>query len=301
MIEYLNQKFIDDDIIKQTKLIKNNKYSMGAITTRGTNLMRPFNQDYSAIMTLPDNENIVMLIMADGKEESVNGKIAASEIVYTLSEWFLSKSLSETYINIPVLLEAKLLGELRNLNRKIYDNKSIGDASFALAIIGAEDTLIANIGNVRCYSINNEKITLETTDNLMWYLYNNNELITADEVKYLSGKDYVSRTIGKADNSKRLFEPFIKIISNNDYNSLLLTTHGVTDVLDSNELFDLLKENDTNEALSNIIYNSLFTESKVYPEELLKKLKNKKNMLIEKTVPGDSDASAIVYQKKKNS
>ena len=300
MIEYLNQ-CIDDDLIKKTKLIKTNKYCMGAITTRGTNEERLFNQDYSAIVSYPYTDDIVMLIAADGKYDSEDGKTAAFELVHALSEWFLSKSLGEFYINTPVLLEGKLFGELRKLNRKLYDDKSVGDTSFALAIIGKEDTLIANIGNVRCYSVNNDDITLQTRDDLIWYLYNSSDLITADEVKYLIGKDYISQTIGKADNSKRLFHPFINIISNDDYDSLLLTTHGVNDVLDSDELFDFVCENDVSDVLLNIINASIFAKSKSCSDDLLSRHEKMANMLIERTIPGDSNASAIVYKKTKNS
>lgn len=300
-IQYLSQNFIDDEIIKKSKLIKTNNYSMGAITTRGTNPKRPFNHDYSAIMTYPGNDDIAMLIMADGKDDSENGRVASSELVHTLSEWFLSRTMSESYINIPVLLEGKLLGELRNLNRRLYEDEAVGDVSFALAIIGKEYTLIANVGNVRCYSMNDSDIDLRTTDNLAWYLYNDQNLINSDEVKYLAGKDYVSRTIGKEDNSKRYFEPFISIINNKDYDSLLLTTHGVNDVLDSDELFQFVKENNIDDALLNIINDSIFSAPKQNPSDLMLRFKNKENMLIEKTVPGDSNASAIVYKKKKNS
>lgn len=300
-IEYLNQNFIDSDIVKKTSLIKTDTYSMGAITTRGTNPKRPFNQDYSAIMTYPGNDNIAILIMADGKDDSENGKIASKELVYTLSNLFLNKSTSETFINIPVLLEGKLLGELRQLNRRLYEDEVVGDVSFALAVIGKEETLIANVGNVRCYSINDDNITLQTTDNLTWYLYNSPELITPDEVKYLIGKDYVSKSIGKENNLQKQFEPFIKIIDNQTYNSLLLTTHGVNDVLDSAELFNILSQNNTEDALQTIIYDSIFSESKPSPKELLSRFKDRENMIIEKTIPGDSNASAIVYKKTKNS
>ncbi len=300
-IEYLNQNFIDSDIVKKTSLIKTDTYSMGAITTRGTNPKRPFNQDYSAIMTYPGNDNIAILIMADGKDDSENGKIASKELVYTLSNIFLNKSLSETFINIPVLLESKLLGELRQLNRRLYEDEVVGDVSFALAVIGKEETLIANVGNVRCYSINDDNIKLQTTDNLTWYLYNSPELITPDEVKYLIGKDYVSKSIGKENNLQKQFEPFIKIIDNQTYNSLLLTTHGVNDVLDSTELFNILSQNNTEDALQTIIYDSIFSESKPSPKELLSRFKDRENMIIEKTIPGDSNASAIVYKKTKNS
>lgn len=296
-IEYLNQSFIDSNLIKQTKIIKTSKYSVGAITATGTNPKRQFNQDYGAIMTYPNNENLAMYILADGKDDSVNGKVASSELVHTLSEWFLSKKMSESYINIPVILEGNLLGELRKINRKLYNDNSAGDTSFALAIIGKKDTLIANVGNVRCYSINKDDIKLQTTDNLTWYLYNNPELINPDEVKYLAGKDYISRTIGKSDNKDKLFEPFINIIENKSYQSLLLTTHGVNDVLDSVEMLEAIKNNTVSEALYEIIYNSVFTSPKTYPENIASRFKHKENMLIKQTVPGDSNASAILYKK----
>ena len=300
-IEYLNQKLADRELIKKTKLIKTDKYTMGAITTRGTNTKRQYNQDYSAIMTYPENDDLAMIIMADGKDDSINGIAASRELVHVLSNWFLSKQMSESYINMPVVLEGRLLGELRELNRRIYEDSAVGDTSFALAIIGNQYTLIANVGNVRCYSLNENEINLQTTDNLAWYLYNDPNLITPDEVKYLSGKDFISRTIGKNDNSKRHFEPFISIIKNSEYDSLLLTTHGVNDILDSDELFNFIKENDVSDALYKIAYSSVFSSPKKYPKYLLDRFKNKENMIIERTIPGDSNASALVYKKTKNS
>ena len=296
-IEYLNQKIIDSNLIKKSNLIKTDKYAMGAITTRGTNPERPHNEDYSAIMTYPLNDDLVMLIMADGKDNSANGRIAARELVRALSNWFLSKGMSQSYINIPVLLEGSLLGELRRINRELYVDKGIGDASFALAVIGKEDTLIANVGNVRCYSINENTIDLKTTDDLLWYLYNNPELINPDQVKYLVGKDYLSRTIGKDDNIRCHFEPYISIVRNTEYNSLLITSHGVNDVLDSDELLKYVNENNVEDAMINIINASIYGEPKHYPKDLALKLKNKENMLIKQTVPGDSNASAVLYKK----
>ena len=119
----------------------------------------------------------------------------------------------------------------------------------------------------------------------------------SNEVKFLVGKDYVSRTLGGYPNNKGYFEPFISIIPN-DYDSLILTTHGITDVLDSSELnyylnFDLCI------ALDKIIENSMFSKPKEIPDDLLEKFRklNKEYMLTEKTIPGDSNASAIVYKK----
>ena len=276
-IEFLYQPLEDKELIKKSKLIKTQKYTMGAITSRGTNKLRKLNQDYSAIAAHPRNENLAFMVIADGKSDSIKSELASQILVEELSSWFTR--LSKTYINNPMILEPMLLGELRNLNLRLHqsnNNKGI-ETSFALAVKGKKETFIANVGNCRCYTINNDEITMQTTDDLRWYAYNSRSLITPDEVKFLIGKDFLERTIGGQDNSKRHFEPFTQIISNKNYDSLILTTHGVTDVLDSTDLKKIVKDKDVEEVLDNIIYDSIYSKPKQTPEKLLNKFETEKS------------------------
>lgn len=297
-IEFLSQT-LNEELIKKSKLIKTNEYTIGAITSRGTNVNRNTNQDYSAIALHSKDDNISMMILADGKDEAKNSDLATQILVETLCLWF--KRLSKREANTAMILEAKLLGELRKLNLDLYRYYNPSKTSFALALKGKKETFIANVGNCRCYTINGDEISLQTTDNLVWYDYNEPSLITPDEVKFLYSKDYVSRTIGGHDNSKRYFEPYVSIVNNNDFDSLVLTTHGVTDVLDSKEIKTCVIDNNIDIALDKIISKTLYSDPKQLPQDLLDRFteENNQHMLIEKTIPGDSNATAIVYKKTK--
>lgn len=304
-IRNFNAQFLsqnkEDDLIKKSNLIKTNKYIMGAITSRGTNPRRKQNLDHSLIITHPKNEDLSMMLIVDGKDDIENSSIAAQITIEKLCLWF--KRLSKMQINTAVLLESLLLGELRKINLDLYRYYNPAEVSFALAIKGKKDTFIANIGNCRAYTIKDNNITLQTTDNLAWYNHNDQNSITPDEVKFLVGKDYVSRTIGGHDNSKQYFMPYTKNIENSEYDSLILTTHGITDVLDSSDLLYYSKTNDIEETLDNIINKAIYGVSTPLPEYLLEKFKkqHKEYMLLQKTIPGDSNATAIVLKKTKNS
>lgn len=300
-LQYLTQSF-DDGLIKKSRLIKTDKYVMGAITTKGTNPKREENHDYSFISSHYRSDDIAFMLIADGKDDIKGSDEAAKLLVRNLERWF--KGLSKTEINTPMILEPRLLGELRILNQDVFKYYYPAQVSFALALRGKDETFIANLGNCRCYSINDDNVSLQTTDSLKWYVYNNPKLINPDEVKFLCGKDVLERGIGCAPNNKRKFEPFVSIVDNDDYDSLVLTTHGVTDVLDSDEIQTIILDNNIDGALYELAYQSLGGPSKELPNEIIERFgaENHPAAFIEKTIPGDSSASAIVYKKvRKNS
>jgi len=163
--EYLSQT-LDEELIKKSKLVKTNDFTIGAVTSRGTNLQKK-NQDHSLIVT---NKNLVMMALTDGRDDLENSDLVAQILIEKLGMWF--KRLPKSYINTPIVLESMLFGELRKVNSDIYKYYRPGASSFVLAIRGKKETFIANVGNCRCYMVKGGIINLETTDNLVWYNYN---------------------------------------------------------------------------------------------------------------------------------
>lgn len=293
---------IDDTLIKKSELVKTNKYNIGIITSRGVNQNRRFNQDCAAIVTHPRGENLAMLIVADGLDDSVNGYVASQVVVRRLGRWF--ERLPKTYVNNPIILESFLFEELRDINTMLYEgiDKS-SEAAFSLAILGKRETMIANVGSCRGYTIKGTQPTLQTVDHLKWFAYNPDLKISPDEVKFLLAKDGLSKTVGGSDSRKHYFEPSINIIDNN-YDSLVLTTHGVTDVLDGDELGRIVGESSVESALAQITTRALFANPEQVPEALVERFQKvgKARMLMRETVPGSAASTAIVLKKtKKNS
>ena len=297
-VEFLSQKMTDEELIKKSKLIKTPKYSIMIATTRGTNPEREENQDYSAVVTHPNNEDFVMMLVADGRSNSENGKIASKLLAKTLENWFVRLP---AHIS-PLAFEHTIIKNLRRLNDYLY-NEELSETSFVLAVKCKEDTWIANLGNCRCYALHNGNIEMKTTDDLVWFRYNDENLINPDEIKYLAGKDYVEKAIGESANKEQNFFPNVEIIDNDDYDSLVLTTHGITDVLDSEEIKEIVDKATTKDAAVGLVATSILIEPKKLPEELIQRFKDadRGTTFIKETVPGDSNATALVYKKTRSS
>lgn len=297
-VEFLSQRIDDEALIKKSKLVKTPKYSAMIATTRGINEKRQDNQDYGAIITHPNNEDFVMMLVADGRSQSENGKVASKMLTKILGRWFQKLP---AHIS-PLAFEHTIIKNLRRLNDYLY-NEEMSETSFAIAIKCKEDTWIANLGNCRCYTLNNNQIEMQTEDDLVWFRYNNKDLITNDEIKFLAGKDYLEKAIGESANEEKNFYPNIEIVDNEDYDALVLTTHGVTDVLDSYEIKEIVSTGDTEDAALGLVVTSMLINPKPLPEELIERFRNanQKTTFIEQTVPGDSNATALVYKKTRSS
>lgn len=293
---FLTQSDRDEELIKKSKLVKTAKYSAMMATTRGLNNAKQENQDYSAIVIHPRNEDFVMMLVADGRSESEDGKLASEMLACSLEKWFIRLPARIS----PLAFEHTFIKNLRRLNEYLY-NEGLSETSFVLAIKCKDNTWIANIGNCRCYTVKDDEIKMQTEDDLVWYKFNDKDLINEDEIKYLVGKDYLEKTIGGSANKEQKFYPNIEII-NNDYDKLVLTTHGITDVLDAKEIKAIVDSSDTEEAAKALVATSMLIDGKKAPKELIEKLYDiNRNSFIRETVPGDSNATALVYKKTRSS
>ena len=295
-IERLTQTCNDEQLIKNSKLIKTPKYSIMMSTTKGLN--KEENQDCGLITTHPNNPDFIMMLVADGRSISEDGQLAAQMLSKTLERWFLKLPANIS----PLAFEHTLIKNLRRLNDYLY-NEELSETSFVLAIKCKEDTWIGNIGNCRCYTLNDKKISMQTIDDLVWYRYNDKNIIKPDEIKFLAGKDYLEKAIGESANKEQNFYPNIEIIDNEDYDSLILTTHGITDVLNENEIKEIVEGATAKEAALGLVATSMWIDAKPLPQELIERFKKQGQnaTFIKKTVPGDSNATALVYKKTKNS
>ena len=255
-------------------------------------LLRNENEDCVLTCTHPENENVKLLVVADGMGGKTQGNISANEAIAQIEEWFYHENVE--FLNKIDGVDKKLHENVIKINQfliKKYGKDVLG-TTLTIAVVGEVKTIILNVGDSRAYIYKNKKVWQITEDDSgVWVFYKSGE-VEKDDLRFFPTNNYITACVGLN------YELCVSrcYIINNDYDMLLLFTDGVTDLLADTNIRSIIDKNkNQNELiLSNIIETAVYKDLKLrVPGYLKRKYKGKF------TVPlhGRDNASGAIYIK----
>lgn len=243
-----------DLLSSEQQSVRHHDYSLGDLYVSIDLGNEKENQEDSAIiLTHPQNPNFKILVVADGMGGLMAGEKASSFITTQIMNWF--EHLDPQYFvaqNIDSLTQ-RFNEEIQNISNNLY-NTYRGNASstFVGAIVSEENTVISHVGDSRAYIYTKGELHQLTKDDSVCYrLWQGGMIQQKDDIRFHKDSNKVLKGMGFTEN----VTPTTSILSNSDYDTLLLFSDGVTDCLSDDQIKAITSKTDIRE-LAKILVNT---------------------------------------------
>lgn len=283
---------------------------MTAVTDIG--IQRSKQQDSIVMLYHPQNPKYKLLVVADGMGGTVDGDKASQEITKQMTLWFESLNPDMMLDRNARILQEEWTKKLNEIHSEILRTTPDSGSTFVGAIVGENTTTIAGVGDSRCYVLdkNNHLQQMTVDDNVDFVSFHTKwEQIAKSQKGRLSKEQYILRRQEKENlrfkrtnnqitkcigaRVSKPVEPRFTSIKNEEYQSLMLFSDGVTDCLSDDQLFAItrrtsskkLAEKIVDEALKNFSIRNEFKDNPAYTPRI---------------EPGKDNTSAVVFDKRKD-
>lgn len=252
----LNKCTIDILNGKQLTHVHNQYAGESLYLTQDIGRKRSNQEDCAIIFEHPQDKNIKLIAVSDGMGGVDFGDKASLYIIQKITKWFNALPL-EAAKNIPVLSElfAKKVFDISNEIYQQYNSQSgtiKAGATFTGAIVSDCQTVVLNVGDSRAYTIKDGQLDIITRDqSAVWnpsLSYQELGEENIDEMRF----DYDSRKICNCIGRENITDIRKTIIGNEQYDRLILTTDGVSDLL-SIEKFKIISANTPKELVTKFL------------------------------------------------
>lgn len=254
-------------------------------------LLRSSQED--AILTLvhPEDDRYKILAVCDGMGGKQYGDIAANYVIQKFGSWFLEHHSTE-FSDI-ILLKEEMKNLVMECNQYLIDQygKNQVGTTLTLALVLLEDTVLVHLGDSRAYIYQNAAISQVTEDDSDVWLFYKYHQVEKEWLRYFSTSNIIHNCIGISLESCR---PHIYVFSNSSYQSLLLTTDGVTDLVTDSKLQHILREERSSFVCKKIIEEAVFVNQHLF---IPSHLEEKKLDCYVVPVQGSDNASAVFFSK----
>ena len=217
-----------------------------------TGRMRAENQDYVSVFI--NQSGAQLAIVADGVGGQNGGDVAATMAVSHIGNQWQQSTISTVETAKQWLIE-----QINNENDTIvktaqrYRTLNGMATTLVIAVILANQLIIANIGDSRAYVIRQRQMRQLTVDHNLANELLQEGAITEDEAVTHPGRHLITRQLGVTDDSKP--DLFAINLYPDDY--VLMTTDGMPKhVSDENILQTVLSANDIADAVTKLITNT---------------------------------------------
>jgi len=214
-----------------------------------TGRMRAENQDYVSVFI--NQSGAQLAIVADGVGGQNGGDVAA-----TIAVSHIGNQWQQSTINTVETAKQWLIEQVNNENDTIvktaqrYRTLNGMATTLVIAVILANQLIIANIGDSRAYVIRQRQMRQLTVDHNLANELLQEGAITEDEAVTHPGRHLITRQLGVTDDSKP--DLFAINLYPDDY--VLMTTDGMPKhVSDENILQTVLSANDIADAVTKLI------------------------------------------------
>ena len=122
---------------------------------------------------------------------------------------------------------------------KVREYKIDHGTTFCGAIVGKDKTLLANVGDSRAYIFKDGKLTQVTKDDSkVQVLYDEGKISSKEEMRFNRDSNQINKVLGFPGYD----EPTFTVLDNQEYDSLMIVSDGVSDYLSEDDNFILLTE-----------------------------------------------------------
>lgn len=214
------------------------------ITDRGQ--VRPLNEDAGGVFYKQSGQ--LLAIIADGMGGHQAGDVASSMAVSHFKEQWLKEVDSFT----PEEAEQWLIEMLHGANEEMYaraqavkECQGMG-TTVVVVIMTNEFVTVAHIGDSRCYTLNNKKLTQVTEDHSLV-----NELIRSGEITKKEANNHPRKNvILKSLGTQPTVQADVRTLTIESNERVLLCTDGVTDKIDDEEIEIFLNKSESIEDIA---------------------------------------------------
>lgn len=243
-----------DDVLSKAQLEKRHtEYNIGktlfAVSDRGRKI---YQDDSVIILEHPKNKDIKLIAVADGVSSRHDSELASNYVIKRLIEWF--ESIND-YNPKEVKDELRLMlnSVLKGLRANIY-----AATTLSAAVVLKEETIIANIGDSRIYTTNNDELKQITRDDTEVQDLLDDELIVNKELTRFHKKNNILT-------AAIAFYPDYYLVKcsliKNDYDKILVLTDGITNCLSTKQIENIIKNSKKEEIVKNLIKSAKILDS----------------------------------------
>ena len=195
--------------------------------------VRPQNQDAYQLEQL--DKNTLLCVVCDGMGGAKSGNVASALAVDVFTQEVKNSFHSDMDQQ---KLDQMLLSAVKLTNFTVYDQAQQFEAftgmgtTLVAALIKGKSVTVVNVGDSRCYHIDNDGIHQLTVDHSVVQLMVDRGEMSPEQAKHYPGKNLITRAIGT--------EPVVKCdifhqkVERED--CLLLCTDGLSNLLDEQEI-----------------------------------------------------------------
>lgn len=216
---------------------------VGIISDTGN--VRKNNQDYTGYV---EDDRKSLYIIADGMGGHNAGEVASKIAVETMLEFINSLDYFDE-------LEKTLNDAISICNRRIFDVSNSDEAlsgmgtTITACLIVKDKCVVANVGDSRCYVLQNNELIQVTKDHSLVQQLVDNGTITEAEAYSHPNKNIITRALGTNENVD--VDTFS--IDINKTKKILLCTDGLSNVVKPTEMLDMINKYDNQKACEELV------------------------------------------------
>ena len=250
--------------------------------------------DSFVVMTHPKDDSYKMMLIADGvgyvaDSKSKKVKSTADYITGNLKKWFSSLDHGTLELFNTHEFNRTLKVCMRKMDAKLRGINGEHGAKMIMALIGPEQTIIANVGDLRCYLSSGYDIgQYNEEDSRLWHQYREGYFWNKDEFRFNVDRD---KHVSKFGKDKHGFVSTY-VVDNDIYDRIYLFSRGVVEGLSEDKLLMLNVDSPTDRVVRDIV-DCASNGKKEYISFYEGDSKN-----LEPIVRGTKDSTACVYVKK---
>lgn len=210
-----------------------------------TGNVRRNNQDYTGYI---EDDRKSLYIIADGMGGHNAGEVASKIAVETMLEYINSLDYFDK-------LEKVLNDAISICNKRIYDASKNDEAlsgmgtTITACLMADNKCVVANVGDSRCYILKNNELVQVTKDHSLVQQLVDNGTITEAEAYSHPNKNIITRALGTND----YVEVDTFSIDLSETKKILLCTDGLSNVVTSDEILEMLNKYDNQKACEELV------------------------------------------------
>ncbi len=217
-----------------------NEYALDGTlyATQDVGRKRQNQEDSVLIMTHPENSEFKFLAVADGMGGLSAGEEASNYVVSEISKWFKTIPADAYYFTDGLM--SSFAHELERISADLYAKyQGKAGSTFTGAIVTRDNTFVVSVGDSRAYSMSGNNLSLLTQDeSVVWREMAGRvgqDHITEqelDNLRFNTRNNVITKCIGQ----ERLYVTQRITVPNFSYDTLLLFSDGVTDLLSQSDI-----------------------------------------------------------------
>jgi len=233
--------------------------SMQASTRIGK--MRANQEDGVLLIVHPENREFKMLVVADGMGGEEYGEMASSMLIEGLAEWFTS--LDASYYDSVEMVRNGLQDKIEEISNGINRRSRWAGTTYCSAIVGRNKTLMSNVGDSRAFIVKNghlEEISYE--DSEVQEMYEDERIWDKGAKRFHKMSNAITQCVG----TEKAPKIHSTIMSNDTYDTIVLTSDGVTDCLSDEDIIAICKTTKPKDLAKKLVQRATEHESHMSKE-----------------------------------